>query len=214
MDAIQAKSIFQTVYNCVGPVRSAAYEALFFLAEEENLTGYRDGKIRELPGQKTFDETIEMMDHGLDDLLVEVKDRLSDNLVVRRSAAREQIGAFYRSLFEYSNHDAITQDSIRECAASIQTQLRPIVTEFLMELDEFCDSVKREEETNNRAIIDGAITDIENINSTINLIAVNASVEAALAGDAGRGFAVIASEIQDLSQKSKKVVEDFRNSLG
>ncbi|MEM8871254.1 MAG: methyl-accepting chemotaxis protein [Pseudomonadota bacterium] len=55
-----------------------------------------------------------------------------------------------------------------------------------------------------------AIEQIDNISSRINLIAINASIEAARVGEAGRGFAVIASEIQDLSQQSQQAVRDIR----
>src|SRR5690606_18651776 len=46
-----------------------------------------------------------------------------------------------------------------------------------------------------------------------NLLAVNASIEAAKAGDHGRGFSVVASEVKALAQQSKQATEQIRSIL-
>lgn len=64
-----------------------------------------------------------------------------------------------------------------------------------------------------RTIIDQTLSEIEEISLRVRLISLNASVEAARAGPAGRGFGVIASEIQNLAVRSQSSVDSVRTQL-
>lgn len=58
--------------------------------------------------------------------------------------------------------------------------------------------------------ISSATEIITSIAAQTNLLSLNASIEAARAGETGNGFAVVAAEIQKLSQESKTAAEEIK----
>ncbi|WP_447957612.1 methyl-accepting chemotaxis protein [Vreelandella sp. EE7] len=159
-----------------------------------------------------FTDTIANL-HEQSSAMFESAQRLAlgnEDLTVRTKAQH----AFHRTttnnLEELTTHTASTAAYATE-AATLTTTANDQTAQGSVVMDDFLATMERIHESARQ--VDGIVSTIDAIAFQTNILALNASVEAARAGTEGKGFAVVAAEVRTLATRSADAAAQIKTLL-
>jgi methyl-accepting chemotaxis protein len=142
--------------------------------------------------------------------------------VFNQQAETSQVATAMNEMAASVQEVARTASNTAEAARNADNEAqagKKVVTEAMDAIDSLASEVEKAAETLNSLEADigniGAIVDvIRGITEQTNLLALNAAIEAARAGEHGRGFAVVADEVRTLAARTQSSTHEIEEMVG